>query len=52
MDCAGLGALVEVRNQADQRGGRLILRGVGRSVARVAVLLRLTGLNPRLTIEP
>lgn len=49
MDCAGLGALVDARNQADRCGGRLLLRGAGRPVAR---LLHLTGLQRRLTVEP
>ncbi|MEU8927995.1 STAS domain-containing protein [Kitasatospora sp. NPDC048545] len=48
MDCAGLSALVRARNQADRCGGRLILRGAGRSVVR---LLKLTGLYRRLAVE-
>ncbi|WP_051826647.1 STAS domain-containing protein [Kitasatospora aureofaciens] len=51
MDCSGLGLLVQARNQAarhqaDQCGGRLVRRGVGRPVAR---LLKLTGLSRRLS---
>ncbi|MFF0388295.1 STAS domain-containing protein [Kitasatospora sp. NPDC004615] len=49
MDCAGLGALVRARNQADRSGRRLILRGAGRCVVR---LLELTGLHRRLAAEP
>ncbi|MFB7908356.1 STAS domain-containing protein [Kitasatospora sp. NPDC056076] len=49
MDCSGLGALVQARNQADRTGGRLALRGVGHPVAR---LLRLTGLTGRLGPVP
>ncbi|MGW3044206.1 STAS domain-containing protein [Kitasatospora sp. NPDC001159] len=49
MDCAGLGALVQARNQADRRGARLVLRGASRCVVR---LLKLTGLHRRLTVEP
>ncbi|WBP84546.1 STAS domain-containing protein [Kitasatospora cathayae] len=49
MDCSGLRVLVQARNQADQYGGRLVLRGVGRPVAR---LLKLTGLSRRLAASP
>ncbi|MEU9079558.1 STAS domain-containing protein [Kitasatospora sp. NPDC004745] len=49
MDCAGLGALVRARNQADRCGGRLSLRGARHRVAR---LLELTGLHRRLAVEP
>ncbi|MFF2548830.1 STAS domain-containing protein [Kitasatospora sp. NPDC058063] len=42
MDCAGLGALVRARNQADRCGARLVLRGADRRVVR---LLKLTGLH-------
>ncbi|MEU9047007.1 MULTISPECIES: STAS domain-containing protein [unclassified Kitasatospora] len=49
MDCAGLGALVHARNEADRRGARLALRGAGRRVVR---LLKLTGLHRRLAVEP
>ncbi|MGC0318522.1 STAS domain-containing protein [Kitasatospora acidiphila] len=49
MDCAGLDAIVQARNQADRCGGRLVLRGAGRRVVR---LLKLTGLNRRLTVGP
>ncbi|MGW4379726.1 STAS domain-containing protein [Kitasatospora sp. NPDC004531] len=49
MDCAGLGALVRARNQADRCGARLVLRGAGRRVVR---LLELTGLHRCLTAEP
>ncbi|MFF7585900.1 STAS domain-containing protein [Kitasatospora purpeofusca] len=49
MDCAGLGALVRARKQADRCGARLVLRGAGRHVLR---LLELTGLHRRLTVEP
>ncbi|MFD8478273.1 STAS domain-containing protein [Kitasatospora sp. NPDC059673] len=49
MDCAGLGALVRARNQADRCGAHLVLRGAGRCVVR---LLRLTGLHRRLAVEP
>ncbi|MFJ1790955.1 STAS domain-containing protein [Kitasatospora griseola] len=49
MDCAGLGALVRARNQADRSDRRLILRGAGRCVVR---LLKLTGLHRRLAVEP
>ncbi|GAA2974147.1 hypothetical protein GCM10010519_06690 [Streptomyces lactacystinicus] len=49
MDCAGLGVLVQAHNQADRCGGRLALRGAGRCVLR---LLKLTGLNGRLIVEP
>ncbi|MEV4557873.1 STAS domain-containing protein [Kitasatospora sp. NPDC049285] len=49
MDCAGLGALVRARNQAERCGARLVLRGAGGCVVR---LLRLTGLHRRLTVEP
>ncbi|MBP0450671.1 STAS domain-containing protein [Kitasatospora sp. RG8] len=49
MDCAGLGALVWARNQADRSGRRLVLRGAGRCVVR---LLKLTGLHRRLAVEP
>ncbi|MFB7676557.1 STAS domain-containing protein [Kitasatospora purpeofusca] len=49
MDCAGLGALVRARNQADHGGARLVLRGAGRRVVR---LLKLTGLHRRLDVEP
>ncbi|MEU8517688.1 STAS domain-containing protein [Kitasatospora sp. NPDC048722] len=49
MDCAGLGALVRARNQADRSGRRLVLRGAGRCVVR---LLKLTGLHRRLAVEP
>ncbi|GAA2263096.1 hypothetical protein GCM10010430_54490 [Kitasatospora cystarginea] len=49
MDCAGLGALVRARNQADRCGARLVLRGAGRCVVR---LLKLTGLHRRLAVEP
>ncbi|GAA2282711.1 MULTISPECIES: STAS domain-containing protein [Kitasatospora] len=48
MDCVGLGALVQARNQADHSGGRLILRGIGHPVTR---LLKLTGLTRHLTGE-
>ncbi|WP_030398348.1 STAS domain-containing protein [Kitasatospora purpeofusca] len=48
MDCSGLGVLVRARNQADRSGKRLVLRGVGRPVAR---LLKLTGLSRRLAGE-
>ncbi|WP_371503516.1 hypothetical protein [Kitasatospora sp. NBC_00374] len=41
--------MVQARNQADQCGGRLVLRGAGRRVVR---LLKLTGLHRRLTAEP
>ncbi|MEV7180288.1 STAS domain-containing protein [Kitasatospora sp. NPDC093679] len=49
MDCAGPGALVRVRNQADRSGRRLILRGTSRCVVR---LLKRTGLHRRLAVEP
>ncbi|MFE4361117.1 MULTISPECIES: STAS domain-containing protein [Streptomycetaceae] len=49
MDCAGLGALVRARAQADRCGARLVLRGAGRRVVR---LLKLTGLHRRLAVEP
>ncbi|MFF2546483.1 STAS domain-containing protein [Kitasatospora sp. NPDC058063] len=49
IDCAGLGALVRARNQADRCGGRLVLRGAGRRVVR---LLELTGPHRRLAVEP
>ncbi|GAA2837034.1 hypothetical protein GCM10010441_71790 [Kitasatospora paracochleata] len=49
MDCAGLGALVRARNQADRCGARLVLRGAGHRVVR---LLKLTGLHRRLAVEP
>ncbi|MEE1783810.1 STAS domain-containing protein [Streptomyces sp. SP17BM10] len=49
MDCSGLGALVQARNQADRGGRRLVLRGVSRPVARI---LRLTGLTRRLAPVP
>ncbi|MEV7360839.1 STAS domain-containing protein [Kitasatospora sp. NPDC091276] len=49
MDCAGLGALVRARNQADRCDARLVLRGAGRCVMR---LLKLTGLHRRLAVEP
>ncbi|MFJ9444967.1 STAS domain-containing protein [Kitasatospora sp. NPDC101235] len=49
MDCAGLGALVQARNQADHSGRRLVLHGTGRPVAR---LLKLTGLTRRLAPAP
>ncbi|MER7667206.1 STAS domain-containing protein [Kitasatospora sp. NPDC096128] len=49
MDCSGLGALVHAQNQADRLGARLILRGAGPRVLR---LLKLTGLNRRLVVEP
>jgi anti-sigma B factor antagonist len=49
MDCSGLGVLVQARNQADRSGRRLVLRGIGRSVAR---LLKLTGLGCRLAPVP
>ncbi|KDN87972.1 STAS domain-containing protein [Kitasatospora cheerisanensis] len=49
MDCAGLGALVRARNQADRSGRRLILCGAGRRVVR---LLELTGLHRLLAVEP
>ncbi|GAB7188640.1 hypothetical protein ATKI12_8471 [Kitasatospora sp. Ki12] len=49
MDCAGLGTLVQARNQADRSGGRLVLRGAGRRVVR---LLKLTGLHRRLAVDP
>ncbi|MFI2608938.1 STAS domain-containing protein [Kitasatospora sp. NPDC018619] len=49
MDCAGLGALVRARNQADRGGRRLVLRGADRRVVR---LLKLTGLHRRLAVEP
>ncbi|MFD9124725.1 STAS domain-containing protein [Kitasatospora sp. NPDC059571] len=49
MDCAGLGALVRARNQADRCGARLVLRGAGCCIVR---LLRLTGLHRRLAPEP
>ncbi|GJF30395.1 hypothetical protein KNE206_30950 [Kitasatospora sp. NE20-6] len=49
MDCAGLGALVRARNQADRCGARLVLCGAGRCVVR---LLKLTGLYRRLAVEP
>ncbi|MFI6847742.1 STAS domain-containing protein [Kitasatospora sp. NBC_00085] len=45
MDCSGLRALVQARNQADRQGKHLVLRGAGRPVAR---LLGLTGLTRRL----
>lgn len=48
MDCAGLGALVRARNQADRSGRSLVLRGAGRGVVR---LLKLTGLHRRLAVE-
>ncbi|MFD0279589.1 STAS domain-containing protein [Kitasatospora sp. NPDC127111] len=43
MDCAGLNALIDARNQADRRGARLTLRNVGRPVARILALTGLTG---------
>ncbi|WP_152644812.1 STAS domain-containing protein [Kitasatospora griseola] len=49
MDCAGLGAVVRARNQADRSGRRLILRGASGCVVR---LLELTGLQRRLAVEP
>ncbi|MGW7444161.1 STAS domain-containing protein [Kitasatospora sp. NPDC054795] len=49
MDCAGLGALVRARNQADRSGRHLILRGTSRCVVR---LLKLTGQHRRLAVEP
>jgi anti-anti-sigma factor len=49
MDCSGLRALVHARNLADERGGRLVVRGAGAPVLR---LLRLTGLDRRLHPEP
>ncbi|MFJ9770329.1 STAS domain-containing protein [Kitasatospora sp. NPDC101157] len=49
MDCSGLGVLVRARNQADRSGRSLVLRGVGRPVAR---LLKLTGLGCRLAPGP
>ncbi|MER6298952.1 STAS domain-containing protein [Kitasatospora sp. NPDC001539] len=49
MDCSGLGVLVDARNQADRQGSRLLLRGVGRPVAR---LLKLTGLTGHLAPTP
>ncbi|WP_431676199.1 STAS domain-containing protein [Kitasatospora sp. KL5] len=48
IDCAGLGALVEARNLAGRRGGRLVLRGAGPCVVR---LIRLTGLGGYLAVE-
>ncbi|MGW2377359.1 MULTISPECIES: STAS domain-containing protein [Kitasatospora] len=49
MDCSGLGALVQARHQADRQGARLVLRGVGRSVAR---LFELAGLDHHLFPGP
>ncbi|MBD0692084.1 STAS domain-containing protein [Streptomyces sp. CBMA123] len=49
MDCVGLGALIQARDQADHSGRRLILYGISRPVAR---LLKLTGLTRRLTPVP
>ncbi|MGW2255322.1 STAS domain-containing protein [Kitasatospora sp. NPDC001660] len=49
MDCSGLGVLVQARHLADQYGGRLVLRGVGRPVAK---LLKLTSLSRRLAASP
>ncbi|MCG6500010.1 STAS domain-containing protein, partial [Kitasatospora sp. A2-31] len=45
MDCSGLNAIVNARNRADRQGAHLVLRGIGRPVAR---LLALTGLTRRL----
>ncbi|MFF2815310.1 STAS domain-containing protein [Kitasatospora cineracea] len=49
MDCAGLGALVRARNQADRRGARLVLHGAEPHVVR---LLKLTGLHRHLAVDP
>ncbi|WP_329493589.1 STAS domain-containing protein [Kitasatospora herbaricolor] len=49
MDCAGLGVLVDARDQADRHGGHLVLRAVGPDVLR---LLRITGLEGRLRGTP
>ncbi|MFI6151123.1 STAS domain-containing protein [Kitasatospora sp. NPDC051170] len=49
MDCAGLGALLRARSQADHSGRRLVVHGVSRPVAR---LLKLTGLTRRLVPAP
>ncbi|AUY48353.1 STAS domain-containing protein [Streptomyces sp. CB01881] len=49
MDCAGLGALVRARNQADRSGRRLVLHDAGRRVVR---LLKLTSLYRRLAVDP
>ncbi|WP_375341028.1 STAS domain-containing protein [Kitasatospora purpeofusca] len=49
VDCAGPGAPVRARNQADRCGGRPVLRGAGRRVVR---LLKLTGLHRRPAVEP
>ncbi|MFD5559265.1 STAS domain-containing protein [Kitasatospora griseola] len=49
MDCAGLGAVVRARNQADRSGRRLVLRGTSGCVVR---LLELAGLQRRLAVEP
>ncbi|WP_195911144.1 anti-sigma factor antagonist [Streptomyces kaniharaensis] len=49
MGCSGLGVLVQARNQADRCGGRLVLRGVDRPVAR---LLKITGLSRRFAAGP
>ncbi|MFF3597988.1 STAS domain-containing protein [Kitasatospora indigofera] len=49
MDCAGLGALVRARNQADRCDARLVLRGAGHCVVR---LLKLTGLHRYLAVDP
>ncbi|MEV8099492.1 STAS domain-containing protein [Kitasatospora sp. NPDC085879] len=48
VDRAGLGALVEARNLAGRRGGRLVLWGAGPRVVR---LIRLTGLGGYLAVE-
>lgn len=49
MNCAGLGAMVQARTQADRRGGHLVLRGTGRRVVRLG---KLTGPHRRLVVEP
>ncbi|MFD4395529.1 STAS domain-containing protein [Kitasatospora sp. NPDC058478] len=49
MDCAGLGAPVRARNQADRCGSHLVLRGAGRRVGRLG---KLTGAHRRLVVEP
>ncbi|MCU7826782.1 hypothetical protein [Kitasatospora sp. DSM 101779] len=49
MDCAGPGAPVRARNQADRSGRRPALRGTSRCPVRPH---KLTGVHRRLTVEP
>ncbi|GAA3050203.1 hypothetical protein GCM10020229_72120 [Kitasatospora albolonga] len=49
MDCVGLGAQVAAAGDAHRQGRRLVLRA---PAARVSRLLRLTGTDRTLAVEP